>query len=364
MSTREVMEIAGLRRALSCALVVLLAMMLASCETGGGSQPFAKLDSGPKGKTVPPIFLIEVTGLPAGKLQSLKDALSYASGKRDMAIVEGKFEGNGFALSGKFQILPDPASVRLAYNWTLTDKAGTVLHTVASEETASGAAGPDPWTLVTPAVLERVATYTAESLSNRLAQMGYATQLGGLPPPLEIYAMAGPNADHEIDYETVYGPGKALPVSALVNKPNGISGLPPEPEASPGSPDTKQENGNRNAIRAVAVTGVRGASASGNAELTAAMREALASAGWPVVNRPRDDALTVSGQVNLGNKEGDSQKVALAWTVASPDGQTLGTIKQANSVPSGSLDQSWGDTAVYAAQAGATGIFDLVKKLR
>src|SRR5262249_3598082 len=151
----------------------------------------------------------------------------------------------------------------------------------------SGAAGADPWTLVTPAVLERVATYTAESLSNRLAQMGYATQLGGLPPPVETYAMAGPNADHEIDYETVYGPGKATPVSALVEKPDGNTGLPPEPEASPGGPDTKQENSSRSEIRAVAVTCVRGASASGNAELTAAMREALASAGWPVVNGPR-----------------------------------------------------------------------------
>ena len=37
--------------------------------------------------------------------------------------------------------------------------------------------------------------------------MGYATQTGGLPPPLG-YAKAGPGADKDIDYETYYGPGK------------------------------------------------------------------------------------------------------------------------------------------------------------
>ncbi len=82
------------------------------------------------------------------------------------------------------------------------------------------------------------------------------------------------------------------------------------------------------------------------------------------MSKPRADALTIAGTVDLGAPSNAGQHVALAWTVASPDGRPLGTIKQANNVPSGSLDKAWGDAATYAAQAAAAGIFDLVKKLR
>jgi hypothetical protein len=50
--------------------------------------------------------------------------------------------------------------------------------------------------------------------------------------------------------------------------------------------------------------------------------------------------------------------------VKSPDGKTLGDVKQANDVPLGSLDQGWGPAAAAVAEAAATGIFDLVKRYR
>src|SRR5437762_1299018 len=117
---------AGLYRAFAGIVMVVLAFALAGCGNGGGSHPFAKIDGGPSGKTVPPIYLLALNGLPDSKLQPFKDTLSIAAGKRDMAIVDGKFaaDGDGFGLSGSFKIVADPASLRLAYNWTLTDKAG------------------------------------------------------------------------------------------------------------------------------------------------------------------------------------------------------------------------------------------------
>jgi hypothetical protein len=54
----------------------------------------------------------------------------------------------------------------------------------------------------------------------------------------------------------------------------------------------------------------------------------------------------------------------LNWTVKMPDGEVLGTIKQANDIEPGSLDQAWGDTAYLAAQAASEGIFELVEKVR
>jgi hypothetical protein len=117
-------------------------------------------------------------------------------------------------------------------------------------------------------------------------------------------------------------------------------------------------------IKAVAVLPVTGAPGKGNDELTTAMRKTLKSAGWPVLQAPRKDALTIAGKVVLSPPQGGTQQVALAWTVKSPDGKVLGTIKQANNVSAGSLDQAWNDAALAAAEGGAIGIFDLIKKFR
>ncbi|HTN97718.1 MAG TPA: hypothetical protein VL101_12140 [Nordella sp.] len=359
-------------------------MALAACG-GGGSQPFAKSGGtpGPSGKTVPPIALVEVTGLPATKLPQLKDALAISAGKRDMAILDSRLDASTFSLRGNFHIIPDTAAVRLGYSWTLTDPNGTVLHTISAEEVAPGLPGGDPWAQVTPAVLQRVAAYTAESLSSRLSQLGYATEVGGLPPPLDTYARAGPDADKDIDYETLNGPMQppAPPTVAVAEaSPAPDTNAPPaatEPALTTGAVEPPEDQvvaasakpiktdvANRKEITAVAVIPVKGAPGSGNTDLTQAMRETLQDAGWPVLSKPRGDALTIVGKVELGPVEGQTQKVALAWEVRTPDGKTLGTIRQANSVPSGSLAQGFGNNALFAAQAAARGISDLVTQYR
>src|SRR5438552_2649636 len=363
------------RQAAGFALLALCLVLLSACS-GGGSLPFAKSGGGtpgPSGKTVPPIDLVEVTGLPASKLPQLKDALAVSAGKRDMAIVDGKLDNTTLSLSGNFRIIPDVAAVRLGYTWTLTDPVGTVLHTISAEEVAPGTPAGDPWLQVTPAVLQRVAAYTAESLSSRLSQLGYATQVGGLPPPLETYARAGPDADKDIDYETLNGPMKPPPTAMAEASPAARSNdtalaaaaepIDEQPVAAAARPDKPDATG-RKQITAVVVLPVSGAPGSGNDDLTKAMRQTLEEAGWPVLIKPRDDALTISGQVKLGPARGKSQNVALAWTVKTPDGKTLGTVKQSNDVPQGSLEDGWGDNALFAAQAAAGGIYDLVKKYR
>lgn len=374
---------ASLRHGTVLVLTVLCLTLLSACS-GGGSKPFAKGEGtpGPSGKTVPPIALTVVAGLPASKLPPLKDALAIAAGKRDMAIIDTKLDATTLTLTGNFRIVSDSAAIKIAYNWTLTDPAGTVLHTISAEEVAPGSPAGDPWAQVTPAVLQRVAAYTAESLSSRLSQLGYATEVGGIPPPLETYAKAGPDADKDIDYETLYGPGKGPTAVAEAQPPvNGknVSEAPPvddkalaSVEAEPAddkviaaaAKPVKSDGRGRKQIGAVVVLPVSGAPGTGNADLTKAMRQTLADAGWPVLTSPREDALTILGHVKLGPKQAKSQNVALAWTVKTPDGRTLGTVKQANNVPPGSLEAGFGENALFAAQAAAGGIYDLVKKYR
>ncbi len=474
----------------SVLLMMALCLALLSACAGGGSKPFAKGEGtpGPSGKTVPPIALVQVSGIPATQLSQFRDALALAAGKRDMAIIDSKLDNTTLTLTGRFTIAPEAAAVRVGYNWTLTDPTGAVLHTISADESAPGSPGGDPWLQITPTVLQRIAAYTAESLSSRLSQLGYATEAGGIPPPLETYAKAGPDADKEIDYETLYGPGKgpsslaeapAPPVGTAVAEAEpsvadktvltaAETEAPPTPtdkvaltgaeakarpaatekadfaaaevEAPPAATEkadfaaaeagppaatdkadfaapetealkadfaaadaepandkvtsprltrselggrkqtsavTKREQiraiaarkqisaaGARKQINAVVVLPVVGAPGTGNSDLTKAMRQTLSEAGWPVITKPRDNAITILGDVKLGPKQAQNQQVALAWTVKTPDGRTLGTVKQANTVPAGSLEGGFGDNALFAAQAAASGIYDLVKKYR
>ena len=94
------------------------------------------------------------------------------------------------------------------------------------------------------------------------------------------------------------------------------------------------------------------------------MRKTLADAGWPVLKAPRADALTIAGAVKMGPPQKGQQTVALAWSVITPDGETLGVIRQSNDVEAGSLDRRWGEAASYVAEGAATGVFDLIKKYR
>jgi hypothetical protein len=373
MARASAHSIAG--RFLAALAALFLAAALIGCgggkktlEMGGGGVP------GPKGKSVPPITIVSLDGIPESKTQALKDALAESGGNRDMAIVEGAFDQGTLGLTGSFSVLPSGGGTSVTHNWTLADKAGQVLATYSGQEQAPAATGADPWSGVTPAVLQRIGQDVTRALAQRLSELGYATQIGMAVPPSEGWQLATADDAQMLDRETLYGPNfdkqtrvlsptPAPPHTASIDTPESPQPAPPaKPKPTPKV--TKQPPAKQQAIRAVAVLPVRGAPGSGNGELTGALRKVLSGAGWPVVEAPRADALTITGAVKVMPPRGQSQKVALAWTVKSPDGRVLGTIKQANDVPAGSLDKGWGDNAVQAAQAAAVGIANLVKKLR
>ncbi|MEM8687477.1 MAG: hypothetical protein AAGF81_09115 [Pseudomonadota bacterium] len=134
--------------------------------------------------------------------------------------------------------------------------------------------------------------------------------------------------------------------------------------ANAAPPETTKPAPNTKAIKAVAVPQVKGAPGAGNKELTVAMREVLRNAGWPVRSKPGDDTLTVRGKVEVGRTQKGKQPITLAWVVSDPTGDVLGTVKQANRVPAGSVDRGFGPSARFVAQAAAPGIFNLVKEAK
>lgn len=140
----------------------------------------------------------------------------------------------------------------------------------------------------------------------------------------------------------------------------------PAPDAKTDLADAgaARQSETRDGIDKVALIGVTGSPGRGNDELYQAMRKVLRDAGWPVVRKPGKTALSISGRVALTEPRSGVQQVKLAWAVTLPTGKVLGTVRQANDVPAGSLNQGWGRTAGYAVEAAAEGIFSLVEQVR
>lgn len=179
-------------------------------------------------------------------------------------------------------------------------------------------------------------------------------------PPWQAMVKAGPGASQDLDLETLNGPqpganNLATQDPAIADNQNDLA------KADAARPAEQKP---ARSIKAVVVAPVTGNAPAGNAELAAAMRNTLKKAGWPVRDKAGKDTLTVAGRVKLGEPRGTAQTVTLAWDVISPDGGSLGLVSQTNDVQAGSLDHGWGDQAVPAVEAAATGIFELIDKFR
>jgi len=355
----------------AAAIFLLLAGLVPLAGCRGASAPFAKDALGPlSSRMPPPIAVTAMANLPPKQAGILAEALAGTAARRHVAIVQGSF-AEGYKLAGSFAATPQGTLVSLSYRWVLTGNTGGMLHVIEGAEQAP-LSGADPWAAIDQNMLLRIAAVTAEGLSSRLAELGFSTRGEGMPPPLDAFAKAGPGAEKDIDYETYYGSleaaaaaGATIPPPAPTPPP---APMPPPAPAAPanqaGQPATGPIADNRAEIRAVAVTEVHGSPGKGNEELVLAMRRTLMEAGWPVLEEARPDAFTIIGEVALGPATSAAQRVRVDWTVKMPDGKVVGTVKQANDVPSGSLDKGWGDTAYYATQAAAEGIFQVVNTMR
>ncbi|MFW6076996.1 MAG: hypothetical protein ACOC71_04530 [Hyphomicrobiales bacterium] len=351
-------------------MLMLCAGLVAACSDT--TLPFSKARDAPAARLPPEIAVSTITGLPEAQETSLVGALADAAAARGIGIGSGKVV-DGYTLAGEFEPRATDAGMAVRYRWTLTDERGRVLHRI--EETEAAGDSPD----LDDVPVGRIAAFTAESLSSRLSQLGYATRAAGMPPPRDHLVQAGPGAEQEIDYETLHGPGKSRPSDTLTgeepevaentpseaeNTPSEAENTPSEAENTPSEAENTPSGAEDDAIQGVAIIGVKGAGTTGNGELAGALTRVLTDAGWPVHKEPRGNSLMIDGDVILGQPKDEAQTVTLRWTVTAPDGQVMGAVEQANDVPAGSLDNGWGKAADDAALAAAQGIFDLVDKLR
>lgn len=288
---------------------LLATLVLASCGSlPRPYQPDRKLTENPLAQSPESssVIVLPVDGL-ASLVQGDRFATAMARALRRLdipATVRGGSESSLY-LSGRARVEPDTGGSsdsprQVAIDWSLIDPDGRPVGNHAQRLRVA----PRQWQEGDQALLTSLAANAAGAIAVMLVD------------PAEAAAVA--------------------------------AGQPAEPE-----PDFAFEIG---------LLPVVGAPGSGNEDLADAMSAALLRRRIAVSDSTGDASLLIACEVTASEPVQGNQQIEIVWVVRRPDGETVGRISQANSVPAGSLDGTWGSVAPVVANGAADGLIDLIRK--
>jgi hypothetical protein len=321
-----------------------LAFGLAGCETAQSlfsSSPFSSASETQTASVASPppnaasgrpaqIAIAPVIGPPEAVSKELQSQLIADIERQNIRVAKSPGEAAEYTLRGYVVSSIDKKGPRakISYIWDVTDGTGKGVHRVSGEETAPAGKSPDPWTAVTPPVIEAITAKTVSSI---------ATWLPTQAPP----AVASNASSAGLVQTAAVTPGAAkstYPTTAATPPPHGstVTGS----IATPGSIKAR-------------VPIVSGAPGDGSNSLRMALQRELSRNGVALSDAPSPETYTVEGKVAMGTSSDGKQPITIDWNVSDPTGKKLGSVSQKNEVPQGSLDGAWGKTADAAAAAAA-----------
>ncbi|MEL7048782.1 MAG: hypothetical protein AAFO75_07445 [Pseudomonadota bacterium] len=336
---------------------VLSSFALAGCETtsnilasAGGTTDAAQTQLAQPASTAakPLVAIAPVIGAPEPVAGQFKSALATALGGKGITAATSTDQTTAYTLRGYIVSAREPAGTKVSYIWDVTTPAGKRVNRITGEELVAGApASRDPWSAVSPGLIQTISGKTADKLVAWLPSQGSVTQaVAGAATSATTSATAtATTAASQVAGSTQRA------TSAVTNAARQAATT----TGSIGSPSSSGSGG----ITAI-VPSVTGAPGDGSVALANALRRELQNKGVRMASAASPSNYRVEGKVNLGPKTNGKQTIAIDWHVKQPNGTALGTVSQKNEIPAGSLDGAWGQTANAAAAAAAHGIAELL----
>lgn len=305
------------RRCLPLMVAVFAALTAAGCASGSLGGVFkSKQDRA----ATAPISFAPIIGAPANVSSELSGQLVAQAERQNIPVVTGRGQSADYTVRGYLAASQDQKSNKLAYIWDVTDKSGKRVHRILGEEVTPAKPGRDAWSTFDRAALQKIATKTATDL---------AAWLPKKDPP---------------------------------DKPSPAVATQPPATTAATRNSTRTASLPKGEVMAY-VPSVSGAPGDGRKSLTLAIKKQLFAKGLKLAGSSRgSNTYTVRGKVRMGRPSGGQQDIRIDWEVENPSGKRLGTVSQANKIPSGSLDKTWGPIAEAAASAAADGIVKLIPK--
>ncbi len=277
-----------------------------SSEQQQSSAPVQKISA----QQTAPISFAPVFGPPVKVAQRLSGALEAEAQGRSIRVVKGGSSPDAYTVRGYLSASTTKQGTKLAYVWDVTNSAGKRAHRIKGEQIVTSKKNArDPWSLIDQNAIKSIAQNTTARL---------ATWLPGNSGGSGLVQNASLNSTSR---------GGAIargPVIAVIPK-------------------------------------VKGAPGDGSVALANALRKQLTSRGIKISSSGNvSNPYKVQGIVNLASAGSNQQRISIEWIVKDPRNKRLGTVSQKNTIPAGSLDGKWGQTADAAAAAAAQGIAKLL----
>ena len=343
-------------RGVIAAFAIVCVAGLGGCASNGGSllqessSPLANNSTQPAKPAQTArarIAIAPVIGAPDGVAKQLASQLGVEVLKANIAVAKAAGEKVDYTLRGYIVAAREASGTKVSYIWDVTNPTGARVHRITGEEVIAATGSNDPWQSVSPQLVQTIAAKTGASLDKWMPAKTRIQPAAAATTPV---ANAAPAANIATS-----STGQAVPSANGLAPP---SGLKPQPGTSPATTGSI----GRPATLAAIVPRVQGAPGDGPTSLAAALQSELARNGVRPGNGAAATAYRVEGKVDLGKDNGGQQPIKIDWVVKDPKGNKLGTVSQANNIPAGSLDGTWGSTANAAAVAAAQGIIKLLPR--
>lgn len=323
-----------LKRLAFAALASLFAAGLGACSgdsnilgtSGDNSQLLSQQTAVQAAPAPSQIAIAPVIGAPEAAGNQLTSQLSQALGQKSISIAQSPADRADFTLRGYIVAAKEKTGTKISYIWDVTDATGKRVHRITGEELAGQTDSRDPWTAVTPDVMQSITNKTATAIGTWMQSNAAVANAGPASQPVRT-AAAPPNS------------GAAAAATA-----------PPAATASIASSGPVSAT----------VPRITGAPGDGSISLTRALQRELSRNGIALSDAPTGNTYRVEGRVNLGPGQNGKQPIQIDWHVKDPQGKQLGTVSQKNEIPEGSLNGAWGKVADAAASAAAQGILKLL----
>ena len=350
-------------------LTTVLSFGFAGCETGntllGGANtpaPQAALTEQPASTQTARVEIAPIIGAPEAVARDLQGQLTSSIERNKISVVKAPGGKGEYVLRGYIVAAREKAGSKISYIWDVTDQAGKRANRITGEEFANGPPGKDPWSSITPQIIQSIADKTATQIASWLPGSS-GTPVASLAPamtPANGGAATAPGA-------TAATAAPKLAQAAIPAVANGVTpaatpaALTTVAAAAPGAPSASTtgsiDNGGPFSTMVPSVTGAPG---DGSSSLTGAIQRELSKNGVALTTNATPQTYKVEGKVAVGQGKDGKQPIQIDWNVIDPKGKKLGTVSQKNEVPQGSLDGAWGKTADLAASAAAQGILKLL----
>jgi len=186
----------------------LLACGLAGCETANsltsslfspssGDAPTASVASPPPlaaSARGAQIAVAPVIGPPENVSSDLRNQLLADMERQGIRVAKSPDEKAEYTLRGYVvsSLEKKGAKSKVSYIWDVTDANGKGVHRVSGEETAPSGKSKDPWTAVSPAVVQSIAQKTVASVASFMPGAGGMVQTAAATPGAS-YATAAPS---------------------------------------------------------------------------------------------------------------------------------------------------------------------------